>query len=92
MEKLDALSQCPDHRDGTGDNSNVILLKPELFTIRALEGVKVEGEERDILWEIWYWNRNGEQEDAVAIAAKAPKEARVGSLQSTEWRETQGVL
>jgi len=33
MGKPDALSRCPDHGDGTEDNTNMTLLKPELFSI-----------------------------------------------------------
>jgi hypothetical protein len=47
MGKPDALSQCPDHGNGSQDNENIVLLKPELFTIRALEGLMVEGEEKE---------------------------------------------
>jgi hypothetical protein len=92
MGKPDALSRRPDHGNGTEDNSEVVLLKPELFTVRALEGVQVEGEEQDILREIRRRNRNGEQEDAVAVAARALKETNGGSLRSAEWRQTEGVL
>jgi hypothetical protein len=80
MGKPDALSRRPDHGDGSGDNDNITLLKPELFTIRALEGITVEGEERDILQEVRRRNRDGEQEDLVATAAKALKESRGNSV------------
>jgi len=33
MGKSDALSWRPDHGDGTHDNDNLVLLKPDLFTI-----------------------------------------------------------
>jgi hypothetical protein len=39
MGKPDALSRCPDHGDGAKDNADIVLLKLELFAIRALEGV-----------------------------------------------------
>jgi hypothetical protein len=60
MGKPDVLSRRSDHRDGKQDNENIILLKPELFTIRALEGLLVEGEEKDIVREIQRRNRGGE--------------------------------
>jgi hypothetical protein len=50
--KPDALSQCPDCRDGNGDNVDLILLKLELFTIRTLKGVAFEEAEQDVLKEI----------------------------------------
>jgi len=52
MGKPDALSWHPDHRDGNRDNTDLVLLKLELFTIRALEGMTFEGVEQDILKEI----------------------------------------
>ena len=52
MGKSDALSRRPDHGDGTNDNDNLVLLKPDLFAIRALEGVTVTGAEAEIVVEI----------------------------------------
>ena len=45
MGKTDALSQMSDHSSGMEDNSNMMLLKPELFMIRAIEGLTAEGKE-----------------------------------------------
>ena len=36
----------------TACNQNLMLLTPGLFSVRALEGVQVTGEEKDILREI----------------------------------------
>jgi hypothetical protein len=33
-----------------------------LFTIRALDGLTIEGEEKDIVWEIWRRNRRRGQD------------------------------
>jgi RNase H-like domain found in reverse transcriptase len=52
MGKCDALSRCADHSPGPNDNRNITLLKPKFFTAHALEGMTVEGAERDILQEI----------------------------------------
>ena len=52
MGKSDVLSQRSDHGLGTEDNQNLTLLTPGLFSVRALEGVQVTGEEKDILREI----------------------------------------
>jgi hypothetical protein len=59
MGKPDTLSRQPDHGNGNGDNNDVVLLKPELFAIQALEGLVVEGEEKEIVQEIWRKNRMG---------------------------------
>ena len=87
MGKPDALSRRPDHGDGSSDNENITLLKPELFTIRALEGLQVEGEERDILREIRRKNREGNHDLLVATALKSLKNSNRRSIQSAEWRE-----
>ena len=52
MGKADALSRRSDHGSGAGDNDTMILLWPELFAIRALEGVTAIGEEQDLLQDI----------------------------------------
>jgi len=52
MGKPDALSRRPDHGKGTSDNEDVVLLRPELIAVRALEGLHLEGLERDMLREI----------------------------------------
>jgi hypothetical protein len=49
MGKPDALSRQADHRSGQGDNDNLTLLAPELFWIHALAGVRLEGNECNIL-------------------------------------------
>jgi len=71
MGKPDTLSRRPDHGKGASDNEDVVLLRPELLAIRALEGVQMEGPEKDILKEIRQGNqRGGDQEEPVAKAAR----------------------
>jgi len=60
MGKLDALSQRPDHGKGASNNEDMVLLRLELLAIRALEGVQMEGLERDILREICQGNQRGD--------------------------------
>ena len=52
MGKSDALSHRSDHGSGMDDNWNLTLLTLNLFAVRALEGLQLIGEERDILKEI----------------------------------------
>ena len=52
MGKSDALSWRADHRTRTEDNQNITLLTPDLFAIRALEGLEASGEEKDLLKQI----------------------------------------
>jgi len=70
MGKPDALSWRLDHGKGTSDNEDVILLRPELFAIRALEEIQSEGPEKDILREIRRENQKGDQKEPVAKAAR----------------------
>ena len=77
MGKPDALSRRADHGDGSGDNEGITLLKPEFFAIRALEGVQLVGEERDILRAIRRFNAQGLHEESVAKAARELQAATV---------------
>ena len=45
MGKTDALSRRSDHGLGMDENSDMTLLRPELFMIQAIEGLTAEGEE-----------------------------------------------
>jgi hypothetical protein len=49
MGKSDALSRRVDHGSGSDDNRDITLLTPNFFAVRALEGVQVEGQERELL-------------------------------------------
>jgi hypothetical protein len=49
MGKPDTLSRRADHGSGKGDNDNLTLLAPKLFQIHALAGVRLKGNERNIL-------------------------------------------
>ena len=68
--KPDALSRRPDHGKRASDNEDVVFLRPELVAIQALEGVQMEGQEKDILREICQGNQRGDQEELVAKAAR----------------------
>jgi transposase InsO family protein len=92
MGKSDALSRRADHRTGSSNNSDMILLTPNLFAVRALEGVEMIGEERDILKVIRKGVRNREKEEAVARAAKELQGTSARSVRSAEWSLDNGVL
>ena len=68
MGKTVALSQREDHGGSEGENNDITLLPPELFTIRALEGLTAEGEEREVLQDIRRAMREGERVDSVVKA------------------------
>ena len=90
--KPDILSRRPDHGKGTSDNEDMVLLRPELLTIQALEGVQLEGQEKDILREIRQGNQKGDQEEPVAKAAREFRQASSKTVRSAEWSEEKGVL
>ena len=95
MGKPDALSRRADHGSGAGDNNNITLLRPELFAIRALEGVAVQGDEVNILRDIRRGNREGLQEDSVAKAALALRSGHppgTRSVRTDEWGLQDGLL
>jgi len=39
MGKPDALSRRPDYGNGASDNKDMVLLRPELIAVQALEGL-----------------------------------------------------
>jgi len=92
MGKLDVLLQRPYHGKGTSNNKDVVLLRPELLTVRALKGVQLEGPERDILREICQGNQRGDQEELVAKAARELWQASSKTVCSAEWSEDKEVL
>jgi len=56
MGKSDMLSWRSDYGNRASNNKDVVLLQPELLVIRALEGVQLEGPEKDILRKIHQGN------------------------------------
>ena len=92
MGKPDALSQRLDHSNGASDNENVVLLQPELIAVQALEGLHLEGPERNILREIRQGNQKGDQEEPVAKAARELQQTSSKMVYSAEWLEEDGVL
>jgi hypothetical protein len=93
MGKPDALSRWADHRPGQGDNDNLTLLAPELFQIHALTGMRLEGDERNILREVWCSLKVDVQEESVAKAARELwKDKGRGTIKSVEWSESDGLL
>jgi len=92
MGKPDALSRRPDHGKGASNNENVVLLQLELLAIQALEGVQMEGLERDILREIRQGNQRGDQEEPVAKVARELRQAASKMVCSAKWLEEEGLL
>jgi Integrase zinc binding domain/RNase H-like domain found in reverse transcriptase len=92
MGKPNALSRHVDHRSGSGDNSDVTLLRPDLFAIRALEGVGLVGAEVDLLRNIRKAIRDGEKEELVVKAVEELCKGHSKSVRAAEWSEHEGLL
>jgi hypothetical protein len=93
MGKPDALSRQADHRSGQGDNDTLTLLAPELFWIHALAGVRLEGDECNILQEVQHSLKDDVKEESVAKAARELwKDKGRGTVKSAEWSESDGLL
>jgi hypothetical protein len=93
MGKPDALSRQADHRSRQGGNDNLTLLAPELFRIHALAGMRLEGDEHNILQEVWRSLKVDVQEESVAKAARELwKDKGRGTIKSAKWSESDGLL
>jgi len=62
------------------------------LAIRALEGVQLEGPEKNILREIRQGNQKGNQKELVAKAARELQQASSKTVCSAEWSEDKGLL
>src|SRR5260221_5034850 len=83
MGRPDALSRRADHPRGAEDNVDCTLLTPEVFELRAMEAVTLEGEEAVFMEQI----RQSDQYDDLVVKA-----LDVGELCSNEWMHTEGVV
>jgi len=92
MSKLDALSRRADHRNEASDNENIVLLQPEFLAVHALEGVELTGIEQKILSNICKGNRNGDQEESIAKAARELRSSANEAVHSLEWSNIDGLL
>jgi hypothetical protein len=63
-------SRWADHGSGQGDNTNLTLLAPELFQIHVLTGIRLEGDECNILRKVQRSLKDDVQEESVAKAAR----------------------
>jgi hypothetical protein len=77
MGKPDAFSRWADHRSGQGENDNLMLLTPELFCIHALAGVRLEGDECNILREVQRSLKDDVQEESEGQEQRHGSERRV---------------
>ena len=52
----------------------------------------MEGEEVEVLRDIWRAVHNGEKEDSVVKAAEELRKGKTKVVRAAEWRETNGLL
>jgi hypothetical protein len=93
MGKPDVLSRRADNRSGQGDSNKLTLLAPEIFQVHVLAGARLEGDERNILQEVWHSLRDNVQEESVAKAARElRKDKGSGTIKSAKWSKSNGLL
>src|SRR5258708_3513293 len=86
MGRPDALSRQADHPRGADDNADFILLTLEVFELRAMEAVTLEGEETIFMERI---QQSAQFDDPVVKALKA---LDMGELRSDEWMCAEGIV
>jgi len=92
MGKTDALSRCEDHGSGTTDNQDLVLLQPDLFIVRALEGLSATGEEHTILRAIRRALQEGTKEEPVIKAVEELWKGAWKRIRGSEWSEVESLL
>src|SRR5260221_73638 len=86
MGRPDTLSRRVDHPKGVDDNADCTLLTPEVFELRVMEAVTLEGEEATFMEHI---QQSDQYDDPVVKALKA---LDMGELCSDEWTYAEGVV
>ncbi len=86
MGRPDALLRQADHLRGAEDNADCTLLTPEVFELRAMEAVTLEGEEAVFM----EWIRQSDQYNDPVV--KALKALDMGELRSDEWTRAEEVV
>ena len=92
MGKTDALSHWSNHRTGSEDNNNMVLLTLNFFAVQALEGLEAAGEEQGIPKDIRKGTWDGEKEELVVRTARELQGLSACSLKSVEWSLSDGLL
>jgi hypothetical protein len=89
--KPDALSRRPDHGKGEDDNENVILLKPEYLSIKAIRQghVLLVAGEKKLLQEI---RQSKIYDESVVKAVEELKKSPQKAVLGEEWAEEQGLI
>src|SRR5260370_2797891 len=86
MGRPDALLRQADHLRGVDNNADFTLLTLEVFELRAMEAIMLEGEEATFMEQI-QWST--QYDDPMVKALKA---LDAGELCSNEWMHAEGVV
>ena len=92
MGKSDTLSHRSDHGSGVKDNDNMVLLTSNFFAVRALEGLQMVGEKRNILKEIQHEMETGNKEEVVIKVIRELMKSATKSVKPAEWLSENGIL
>ncbi len=79
-----ALSRWADHPKGADDNTDFTLLTLEVFKLRAMEAITLEGEEA--IFMEWIW-QSTQFDDPVVKALKALDAGELCSDEWTHWKQ-----
>src|SRR5258708_452135 len=86
MGRPDTLSRQADHLKGADDNVDCTLLTPEVFELRVMEAIMLEGKEAAFMEHI---QQSDQYNNPVVKALKA---LDAGELHSNEWMHIEGVV
>src|SRR5258707_880836 len=86
MGRPDTLLRQVDHPRGADDNTDFTLLTPEVFELRVMEAITLEGEEAIFMEQI---QQSAQFDDPVVKALKA---LDAGELRSDEWMHAEGIV
>src|SRR5258707_12723423 len=86
MGRPDALPRRADHLRGADDNTDFTLLTLEVFELRVMEAITLEGEEAIFMERI---RQSAQFDDPVVKALKA---LDAGELRSDEWMCAEGIV
>jgi hypothetical protein len=86
--KPDALSRRIDHKEGEKDNSNQVLLTPELFAVNAAGGVVLTTEDASFIDRI----KECKAKDEAVVKAFKELQGSSGTFHGAEWSEEEGLI
>jgi len=92
MGKPDTLSRRADHGNGASDNENIVLLRLEFLAVSSALRLSVPPLLEHVLSDIRKGNRNGDQKEPIAKAARELWNFANEAVHSLEWSNVDGLL